>query len=529
VQRSAVLGLSVAVIGALAFPATSGAAKAFTNGVAAGEVTSKSAKLWGQARNPDTLTAEVATDKRFTDVEKQKRAKARKSDDLTVQVTVKGLKPDEHYYYRFCDVQGEREKCSKKGQFDTAPKAGKAETIRFAYTGDTDGTRLPGAGAPFFGSFEVFKAMLSERNDFNIHLGDIIYSDSSVGGFPPALTVEQKWRKYEQTLQQKNLRKIRGAAGFYSHPDDHEWINDFSIPEDGQQLYQAGVNAFVDYMPVSFSSQSGFFRSFRWGANAELFFLDERTFRSAKVDTSCINPQTGQPDLAPTAPQNVRNAFAALIPSLASPVSQECKDAINDPSRTMLGEAQLNALLNDLQSSTARFKIVVNETPIQQFYGLPYDRWEGYAFERVRLLNELESRGIRNVVFVTTDTHAAFANVIRYRTLNGDVAPSNAPAEAPSDTPYQDFIIGPVATNPFWDEIAEVTGNPAAGGLISSLFFKPAPPNGVGMFCSQGSEFSYAEVEVSTANATISYKDQEGNTIRDVNGQPCGPYVIPAT
>jgi hypothetical protein len=49
------------------------------------------------------------------------------------------------------------------------------------------------------------------------------------------------------------------------------------------------------------------------------------------------------------------------------------------------------------------------------------------------------------------------------------------------------------------------------------------------MFCSQGSEFSYAEVEVSTANATISYKDQEGNTIRDVNGQPCGPYVIPAT
>jgi alkaline phosphatase D len=520
----------VGIVAALPFPASAGAAKVFVNGVAAGEITSKSAKLWGQAKNAvGKVTAEVATDKRFNDVKKQKKGKAKKSDDLTVQVTVKGLKPDGHYYYRFCDTPGDKQKCSKKGRFDTAPKEGKAETIRFAYTGDTDGTRLPGASAPFFGTFEVFNAMLSERNDFNVHLGDTIYSDSSVGGFPPALTVEQKWEKYKQNLQQKNLRKIRGAAGFYSHPDDHEWINDFSIPEDGQQLYQAGVDAFLDYAPVSFSSQAGFFRSFRWGANVEIFFPDERSFRSADAEADCINPQTGQPDLAPTAPQNVRNAFAALIPSLASPVSQACKEAINDPNRTMLGDAQLNALLNALQSSTARFKLIINETPIQQFYGLPYDRWEGYAFERVRLLQELESRGIKNVVFLTTDTHAAFANLIRYRTLDGDVAPSNAPAETPSDTPYQDFIIGPVGTNPFWDEIADVTGNPAAGGLISASFFKPPPPNGVGMFCSQGSELSYAEVEVSAANVRISYKDQDGSTIRDVNGQPCGPYVIPAT
>ena len=518
------LSLSLAAAAALALPAGAGA-KAFENGVAAGEVTPKSAKLWGQATKPRRVTVLVAEDRRFRDLVGGKSAKAKESNDLTVQATVRGLAPDDRYFYMWCN---QKDKCSKKGKFETAPKAGKEETIRFAYTGDTDGTAAPGAAQPFFGTFNAFAAMAAEKNDFNIHLGDTIYSDSSVGGQPPALTVAEKWEKYAQNLQQPNLQKIRRSAGFYSHWDDHEFINDFSIPEDGQAIYDAGVKAFTDYAPVNYSSSAGLYRSFRWGANAELFFLDERSFRSAKVDTSCINPQTGQPDLAPTAPQSNRNVFAVLIPALSQPVSQECKDAINDPNRTMLGQAQLDRFLNDVQASTARFKIIVNETPIQQLYGIPYDRWEGYAHERVELLTQLQQRGVKNVVFLTTDTHAAFANVVRYRTLNGDVAPGNAPAGAPPlDTPFQDLVIGPVATNPIWDEIDQITGSQGNGELISATFFKPPPPNGVGMFCAQGSVFSYAEVEVSSGAVTILYQDQNGNAVQDVNGQPCGPYTIP--
>jgi alkaline phosphatase D len=524
VRVAAGLSLSLAAAAALSLPAGAGA-KAFENGVAAGEVTAKSAKLWGQATKPGRVTVLVAEDRRFRGLVGGKSAKAKEANDLTVQATVRGLAPDDRYFYMWCN---QKAKCSKKGKFETAPKAGKDETIRFAYTGDTDGTVAPGATQPFFGTFEAFAAMAAEKNDFNIHLGDTIYSDSSVGGQPPALTVAEKWEKYAQNLQQANLQMIRRSAGFYSQWDDHEFINDFSTPEDGQAIYDAGVKAFTDYAPVNYSSSAGLYRSFRWGANAELFFLDERSFRSAKVNTSCINAQTGQPDLAPTAPQSTRNVFALLIPSLSQPVSQECKDAINDPSRTMLGQAQLNRFLNDVQASTARFKIIVNETPIQQFYGLPYDRWEGYAHERIELLNQLEQRGVKNVVFLTTDTHGAFANVIRYRTLDGDVAPANAPSGSPPlASPFQDFIIGPVATNPFWPEIDDTVNQPGAGELLSSAFFKPPPPNGVGMFCAQGDVFSYAEVEVSSGAVTIFYKDQNGNPVQDVNGQPCGPYTIP--
>jgi alkaline phosphatase D len=495
----------------------------FRSGVAAGEVRSNSARIWGATDGSGKVRARVSTDRRFRHVVARKRIKSKGSNDNTVQAVVTGLKPDREHFYVFCASDA----CSDIGKFRTAPRGRKSEVIEFAYTGDTDATAAPGTDRPFFGNFRTFRTMRQEKNDFNIHFGDTIYSDSEVGGVPPALTVEEKWDKYELNLEQRNLTRLRKSAGFYSHWDDHEFINDFSVPEDGDQLYRAGVEAFRDYAPVTYSDDKGLYRSFRWGRNLELFFLDQRSFRSAKASFNgvCDNPDTGEPDLAPTAPQAVRDVFSALIPSLANPVSQACKNTINDPNRTMLGDDQHHRFVNAVADSRARWKIVVNETPMQQFYGLPYDRWEGYASERLQLLNNLEQLGVGNVVFITTDTHGAFANIVRKRSLANDVAPANAPA-GPTDTAYQDFIIGPVGTNPFWDEIDGITGNPGTGQLLSTAFFKPNPPNGVGMLCAQGDVFSYGEVAVRKDRVEIAYKDQAGQTVLDVNGDPCGPYTI---
>ena len=517
---------AVAVLGSLLIAAPAAAkVKSFNYGVAAGEVTHNSVIIWAAAKGEGKVTGEVATDKKFKKVAETEGVKANKSQDGTVQVEITKLKPETPYYYRFCA----KKECSDRGTFTTAPKPSKDTQIEFAYSGDADGTKLQGADEPFFGPFQVYDTMRKEGNDFNINFGDTIYSDSEIAGQAPALTVKEKWAKYKQNLSVKNLRKLRGSAGFYSHWDDHEFINDFSIPEDGEALYDAGVEAFTDYAPVDYTSQDGLYRTVRWGKNAELFFLDQRSFRSAKADFGgvCNNPQTGSPDLAPTAPNNRRQFFSQLIPSLSEPVSQECKDAINDPNRTMLGQAQFNQFLQDVTSSDARWKIIMNETPIQQFYGLPYDRWEGYAFERVALLNALTAANVTNLVFLTTDTHAAFANVIRTRTYNNDIAPSNAPPTA-QDTPFNDYIIGPVGTNPFWDEIDATTNTPNAGLALSQAFFKPPPPDGVGMFCAQGDVYSYGEVIVDNDQLTIEYNDQSGETVTDVNGQPCGPYTLNA-
>ena len=188
------------------------------------------------------------------------------------------------------------------------------------------------------------------------------------------------------------------------------FVNDFSLPEHGEAIYTAGVRAFRDYSPVAYSPDLGLYRSVRWGRHLELFFLDQRSFRSGKATAACGN------DLAPTAPQAVREAFAALAPGLRNPVPPACLAAINDPSRTMLGARQYEVFTNAIKASKATWKVVVNQVPIQQYYALPYDRWEGYAAERERLLRFLQ-QNTKNVVFLTTDTHANLINEVRFRTL----------------------------------------------------------------------------------------------------------------
>ena len=56
--------------------------------------------------------------------------------------------------------------------------------------------------------------MAAERNDFNVNLGDTIYSDSEVGGAQVARTVREKWAKYRQNLSLAPLRTLRASAGY---------------------------------------------------------------------------------------------------------------------------------------------------------------------------------------------------------------------------------------------------------------------------------------------------------------------------
>ena len=93
------------------------------------------------------------------------------------------------------------------------------------------------------------------------------------------------------------------------------------------------------------------------------------------------------------------------IPGTPVALRVACLDRIRDPSRTMLGERQYARFTAAIAAATATFKVVVNEVPIQQFYALPYDRWEGYEAERLKLIHFLQAN-VRNVVFLTTDTHA---------------------------------------------------------------------------------------------------------------------------
>ena len=155
---------------------------------------------------------------------------------------------------------------------------------------------------------------------------------------------------------------------------------------------------------------------------------------------------------------------------------------------------------------------------MQQFYALPYDRWEGYEAERQKLIRFLQAN-VHNVVFLTTDTHANFVNDVRLQTLEPG---------RPVDSGITEVVTGPVATRTFAREIDAVVGSPGAGVVISGLFFKPPPPRGVGMQCVAPDVYSYSEVSVTSRTLTVTPKDAAGHVVDDVNGQPCAPVVIAA-
>jgi alkaline phosphatase D len=473
----------------------------FRYGVAAGEITATSAMLWTRAPHAGPVVIDFQSEKG------RSVGPALPRNDLVVRVAFDGLRPGTRYTFRF--RQGDR--VSAVGRFVTAPARMSTANVRFAVTGDADATPGPN-GTPGFNLFEVYGRMAAERNDFNINLGDTIYSDSELAGAAVARTVAEKRAKYRLGLALPALRKLRASTGLYSHWDDHEFINDFSKAENGEDIYRAGVNAFLDYAPVATPrAGTGLYRTFRWGKNLELFFLDERTFRSAKADDACGG------DLAPTVPQAVRDAFATLAPGLRNPVPPGCLAALNDPARTMLGTRQYAAFTKAIRASTATWKVIVNEVPIQQYYALPYDRWEGYAAERERLLRFLQAN-VRNVVFLATDTHGNLVNEVRYRTLGGP----------PETSGIWEVVTGPVATNTFAKEIDDYLGQTGAGTAIGALFFKPQPPNGMGMRCAALDTYSYAQVTVTAKRLTVAMKDAKGRPVREATGVACAPLVLTA-
>jgi phosphodiesterase/alkaline phosphatase D-like protein len=496
------------------------AADEFNTGTAAAEITPTSALVWARAAHPGE--ALVRWYPRSGKPRREARINATAERDLTVQLRLTGLRPDTVYRYQF--AQGAAS--SQIGSFRTAPRPSASRRVRFTYSGDADAQPATPGGPPVYNQFEAYGRMAAERGDFAINLGDTIYSDTEVGSSaaggvftpasPPALTVQEKWAKYSMNLGMPNLVRLRSTTGMYNHWDDHEFINDFSRQGYGGEVYGAGVQAFRDYMPVTFTEERGIYRRFRWGKHLELFFPDERSFRSTDSKAACINPSTGVPDLAPTLPQSTRNAFALVSPSLEAPVSGSCVAAINDPARTMLGAAQLARLLGDVKRSKATFKVIVNEVPLQQLYIFPYDSWEGYGAERAKLIAGL--RGVRNVVVLTTDTHASLIGEVRSDTL-GKTRRSG----------IMEAITGPVATRTYTAEIGAALGSTGAADTIETAFLQPTPPTGLGLPCANLDVYSYGLVEVTAKKLTVRLKDQRGKPVRNVGSGPaCKPLVVKA-
>jgi alkaline phosphatase D len=484
---------------AFAAEAQPSGAPPFTDGVASGDVTSSSAILWTRIDRSTGVKVEVWDNPQL----KGKRVfqgtapLVSAERDFTVKIDATGLAPGTAYYYRFKLEDADAAAFSEVGTFRTAPSPNSPADVRFTYTGDADGTRLPG-GAPAFNEFETLDAARLENGAFWVFDGDTIYADSSFRA-APATTLAEYHAAHRENRGYANLRELLAAASVYATMDDHEVVNDYDAATVDPARYAAGRRAFLDYYPVretglphdATCAGDPLYRRFRWGSEVELFLLDERSCRSADVAAVCLG------DLVPTLPTAIRGLFG--LPA----VSAACLNAIFDPARTLLGPVQKAQFLSDLLASTAKWKLVVSEEPIQQFHALPYDRWEGYGAERNQLLSFIQANGIAGVKFLATDMHATLLNQVA---IDAFVAPSPIAVE---------LVTGPVATNTFQDEVLQVVGPQGLASFNLLLTLDGAD-------CRDLDTNSYGLVQVLAGAGTVSLssKDETGAAVVNQVGAP---------
>jgi alkaline phosphatase D len=462
-------------------------AQAFELGIASGDVRPTSAVIWTRADRPGLVqlfywqaaTGQGSDFRRVT-------LRAGPARDLTIRVRLTGLRPATEYRYSF--LQGTA--VTRLGTFTTAPAPGSDVPVRFVWSGDSDGTLDPRTGRPAFGRFDVLGAALREKPDFFAYLGDTIYADSRIG--KPATTLAAYRAKYRQNRKIEALRELERAVPLVVAWDDHEVRNDYDPESVPPSLLARGTQAFHEYQPVEPAPGKPMYRSFRWGRNLEIFVLDLRSYRSPSAQAACENPAgSGIPDVAPLLAQPLRDAFASAFAQLALPVPEACQTGLADPGRTIAGKAQLRWLERGLAGSDATWKVVLTPDPIQEFALLPYDRWEGYQADRRAILGFARDRGVRNVVWLASDTHATLVKDVL---LDGE------------KTGMLEVVTGPIGTRTFAENVSAAAG-PAVASLLGTFLTE------LGARCVEVDTFSYGVVEASAGKLVVDSRDARGRSV----------------
>jgi hypothetical protein len=474
------------VLGAIV-PAAPAVAAGYREGVAAGNATATTARLWTRAPKPGPLTLQVSAHPDFAGTPAEVDLEAHAVHGNAVAATVRGLRPGRAYWYRF--TQGGA--VSPLGRFRTAPAPAAEAPVRFSVLAGLDAAADP--------RLRVLDRVTNRPNAFNVLLGEAV---STAG----TTTLAEARARYSRLLTVPAMVQLRARAGLYA-----TWGG-------GEAAGTGPVRrAFTEALPVQSSPATGFYRSVRWGETLELFVLDERTFRGRDASGACANPLVGFPDPAPTIPQPLREAWGkTVVYPLLAQVSDGCLRNLRSPRRTMLGHDQLAALRRDIAGSTARFKVLLSEHPLTQLYFDPYGRFEGYEAERSKLVAFLRDN-VDGLVVMSAGGAGGVVAPVRTQTLE----PPN-----PSLTGYLDVGAGPVAGATFEDRIRARLAEGDDYRKVSRVFFKRQPPEGAGVICAAGDRRNFAQVEVRDSRMTIRLIGADGRIVHDRDGTPCGPFRV---
>ena len=381
----------------------------FTLGVASGYPSPHGVVLWtrlapdplvpggGMDPTPVEVRWEIARDERFADIALRGTALALPEWAHSLHVDARGLAPDRWYWFRF-HAAGVT---SPVGRTRTAPAAD-ASVAKL---------RIAVASCQHYehGWYAAYRHMLDDSLDLIAQVGDYIY-ESSFGTNPvrsheagEPYSLDDYRARYACYRSDADLRAAHAHHPWVSVWDDHEvendYANDRSQKDENRAEFlarrAAAYQAYYEHMPLPpVMAPSGpsmrIYTRLPLGKLAEIFLLDDRQYRTYQP---CPEPGRG-----------------------GGRMIENCSERL-DPSATLLGIDQERWLASSLESSSARWNLLAQQTlmaqadalagPGERFYS---DGWDGYPAARKRLLGHIASRKIKNPVVLGGDVHSFWAN-----------------------------------------------------------------------------------------------------------------------
>ena len=221
--------------------------------------------------------------------------------------------------------------------------------------------------------YPSFAAMQKLNPDFFIGAGDIVYYD-----FPkdsPAQTVPQLRKKWHEQFRFPRLISFFGRCGTYWMKDDHDFrFDDADLAGDQLPSATTGKNLFREQMPIHAAgdTKSPNYRTHQVSRDLQIWFLEGRDYRS-----------------------NNR-----------SPA---------DSKKSIWGEAQRKWLEATLQSSPAKWKIIVSPTPLvgpdRASKSDNHTNLNGFRDEAASFFQWLTDKKIQNVLILCGDRHWQYHSI----------------------------------------------------------------------------------------------------------------------
>ncbi|HEX5656487.1 MAG TPA: alkaline phosphatase D family protein [Polyangiales bacterium] len=435
----------------------------FTHGVASGDPLADKVILWTRAVSADGQPAMIewviAKDPALSDELQRGVTQSSATSDFTVKVDVAGLAAGTTYYYAFFVSGAGR---SPIGRTRTLPTS--AARARLAFTSCANFQN---------GYFNAYRAIANRLDlDVWVHVGDYIYEYAAGTYADPmlparahlpakeAVTLADYRGRYAQYRTDPDLLEVHRQHPLIIVWDDHEFANNANT--DGAENHsidgsegswvdrkRAGSQAFLEWLPIRAAAGdpvAKIYRSFPFADLFDLIMLDTRMWART--------PQAG----------NDMGAFDGT--NVGEPADW------TNPARHIVGDEQEGWIEQQLGASKtrgAKWRLIGNQVmftqgraPLDQrdpAYILFSDFWDGYQYDRDRVLNYIANNGVQNTVFLTGDIHSSWALEISKNPFDPNVYD---PATGKNAVAVE--LVGPSVTS------QALEGNPlatAAPGLIA--------------------------------------------------------------